>query len=60
MVGTYSVEFTALNNQNLYSNAYPVNMSVINSSNHHPIISNLIIYPRDFTIGVPSESCFFG
>ena len=57
-IGTYRVEFTALNNQNLYSNAYPVNMSVINSHNHHPVISNLIVYPGDFTIGVPSNLVF--
>ena len=41
-VGTYRVEFTALNNQNLYSNAYPVNFNVINSHDTKPVLAGLV------------------
>ncbi len=58
MVGIYRVEFTALSNQNLYSSVYPLNFSDSNTHNHPPVISNLIISPKDFVKGVPTNLTF--
>lgn len=58
LIGQYRVEFIAQNNSNLYSNAYPVSFNVTRINNHKPVISNLIIAPKDFIINTPSYIVF--
>lgn len=57
LVGQYRVEFVALNNENLYSNAFPVSFNVINSKNQKPVLSNLIA-PDSLLRPPPGETTY--
>jgi hypothetical protein len=59
IVGQYSVKIVALNNQNLFSNEYPVSFRVINSHNHNPIVANFVITPNDFIVNTPACIVFW-